>query len=103
MRVCMRKGIIYEGSIGESLEDMLPSVIDEARESDVDVFVHWNGVTVRVTKYDTVESLMEYYEHGIHLFGLASKERRGEILTKEEFCENVSGLLWGIAKGKYNR
>ena len=56
-----------------ALENVFPTLISKAVETDDDVFLRWNGATVRVEPTDTIDTLMQKYDKEIRLVGLANK------------------------------
>lgn len=56
-----------------TLENVFPTLISKAVEIDDDVFLRWNGATVRVEPTDTIDTLMQKYDKEIRLVGLANK------------------------------
>ena len=55
------------------LKNVLPTLISKAVETDDDVFLRWNGATIRVEPTDTIDTLMQKYDKGIRLVGMANK------------------------------
>lgn len=59
----MKKRLLFEGERSDgALENVLPKLISKAIESGEDVFLRWNGATIRVEPKDTVGALMQKYD-----------------------------------------
>lgn len=70
----MRQRLLFEGELSDqTIENVFPSLISKAVEADDDVFLRWNGATVRVEPNDTIDTLMKKYDKEIRLVGLANK------------------------------
>lgn len=70
----MRQRLLFEGELSDAaLENVFPTLISKAVETDDDVFLRWNGATVRVEPTDTIDTLMQKYDKAIRLVGLANK------------------------------
>lgn len=70
----MKQRLLFEGELSDvTLENVFPTLISKAIETDDDVFLRWNGATIRVEPTDTIDTLMQKYDKGIRLVGLANK------------------------------
>ena len=70
----MRQRLLFEGELSDvTLENVFPTLISKAVETDDDVFLRWNGATVRVEQTDTIDTLIQKYDKEIRLVGLANK------------------------------
>lgn len=73
----MRQRLLFEGELSDvALENVFPTLISKAVETDDDVFLRWNGATIRVEPTDTIDTLMQKYDKEIRLVGLAKKMER---------------------------
>ena len=70
----MRQRLLFEGELSDAaLENVLPTLISKVVETGDDVFLRWNGATIRVELTDTIDTLMQKYDKEIRLVGLANK------------------------------
>ena len=70
----MRQRLLFEGELSDvALENVFPTLISKAVETDDDVFLRWNGATIRVEPTDTIDTLTQKYDKEIRLVGLANK------------------------------
>lgn len=70
----MKQRLLFEGELSDvTLENVFPTLISKAVETDDDVFLRWNGATIRVEPTDTIDTLMQKYDKEIRLVGLAKK------------------------------
>ena len=70
----MRQKLLFEGELSDvALENVFPTLISKVVETDNDVFLRWNGATIRVEPTDTIDTLMQKYDKEIRLVGLANK------------------------------
>ena len=70
----MKQRLLFEGELSDvTLENVFPTLISKAVETDDDVFLRWNGATIRVESTDTIDTLMQKYDKEIRLVGLANK------------------------------
>ena len=85
----MRQRLLFEGELSDvALENVFPTLISKAVETDDDVFLRWNGATIRVESTDTIDTLMQKYDKEIRLVGLANKmempaDGRDQPLTEQ--------------------
>lgn len=70
----MRQRLLFEGELSDvTLENVFPTLISKAVEADDDVFLRWNGATIRVEPTDTIDTLMQKYDKAIRIVGLANR------------------------------
>lgn len=70
----MKQGLLFEGELSDvTLENVFPTLIGNAVETDDDVFLRWNGATIRVEPTDTIDTLMEKYDKEIRIVSLANR------------------------------
>ena len=70
----MKQRLLFEGELSDvELENVFPTLISKAIETDDDVFLRWNGATIRVEPTDTIDTMMQKYDKEIRLVGLANK------------------------------
>ena len=75
----MKQRLLFEGELSDkTLENVFPALISKAIECDEDVFLRWNGATVRIEPQDTVGTLMEKYEKEIGIIALANRKELGK-------------------------
>ena len=70
----MKQRILFEGELGDvTLKNVCPTLISKAIEVNDDVFLRWNGATIRVEPTDTIDTLMQKYDKEIRLVELANR------------------------------
>ena len=70
----MKQRILFEGELGDvTLKNVCPTLISKAIEVNDDVFLRWNGATIRVEPTDTIDTLMQKYDKEIRLVELADR------------------------------
>ena len=70
----MKQSILFEGELGgQGLDEVLPELIRKAGEIGQDVFVRWNGATLRVASKDTADSLMKEYKRQLAVMAMANR------------------------------
>lgn len=70
----MKERLLFEGELSDgALENVFPTLIGKAIENDDDVFLRWNGATIRIEPEDTIDTLMQKYDKEIRLRGLADR------------------------------
>ena len=75
----MKQRLLFEGELSDrTLENVFPALISKAIERDEDVFLRWNGATVRIEPQDTVGTLMEKYEKEIGIIAWANRKELGK-------------------------
>lgn len=85
----MRQRLLFEGELSDvTLENVFPTLISKTIETNDDVFLRWNGATIRVEPTDTTDTLMQKYDKEIRLVGLANKidmlaDGRDQLLTEQ--------------------
>lgn len=89
----MKERKLYEGSAGESIDDALPIMIAKAKELSEDVFLRWNGATLRISEKDDISELLKEYSEQLHGFTLLTMEKQGDLVTKKQLTEKVTNML----------
>ena len=85
----MKQRLLFEGELSDvALENVFPTLISKVVEIDDNVFLRWNGATIRVEPTDTIDTLMQKYDKEIRLVGLANKmempaDGRDQPLTEQ--------------------
>ena len=70
----MKQRILFEGELGDvTLKNVCPTLISKAIEVNDDVFLRWNGATIRVEPTDTINTLMQKYDKELKLVELANR------------------------------
>lgn len=70
----MKQRHLFEGELADDyIENVFPILIRKVQEVGEDVFLRWNGATIRVEEKDTPDTLMKKYDEAIRLVGLANK------------------------------
>lgn len=70
----MKQRLLFEGELSDvALENVFPTLISKAIEVNDDVFLRWNGATIRVEPTDTIDTLMQKYDKEIRLVESANK------------------------------
>ena len=71
----MKQSILFEGELSDpGLDEVLPKLLSKARETEQDVFVHWNSATIRVRPASTVEDLIAEYDEQIRVNAIANRQ-----------------------------
>jgi hypothetical protein len=90
----MKQRILFEGEVCDApLDKILPDIINKAKDMCEDVFVRWNGATLRVSPNDEVRTLMKEYDRQLHAFSLEQAEREGNIIHIFKLKENIDILV----------
>ena len=109
----MKQRLLFEGELSDvTLENVFPTIISKVVETGDDVFIRWNGATIRVEPTDTIDTLMQKYDKEIRLVGLANKmempaDEANQPLTEqaayEEYqersktsCDRAEQLAWAM-------
>lgn len=70
----MKQRILFEGELGDvTLKNVCPTLISKAIEVNDDVFLRWNGATIRVEPTDTIDTLMQKYDKELRLIESANR------------------------------
>ena len=90
----MKERVLFEGELGDqSIELVLPELIAKAREMRDEVFLRWNGATIRINGCDSVESLIREYEQQIHCFSLGAMEQAGDLITMRQVENKLKDVV----------
>lgn len=90
----MKERRLFDGEIGDSSIDVcIPKLIDMASETGEDVFLRWNGATMRITKDDTIATVMNDFNEQCHAMSLFALERNGDILHVDDLSDKITGLI----------
>lgn len=89
----MKESIIFEGTLGEHINDIIPDVINRRNELNEDVFIHWNGATIRVTEKDDKNSILKSYYKELAKINLYTKQQNGELISKDELASKIASII----------
>ena len=90
----MKERRLFDGEIGDnSIDVCIPKLIDIAKETGEDVFLRWNGATMRIDKNDTIDTVMNDYNEQCHAQNLFALERRGGIIHIYDLSNKIAGLI----------
>lgn len=89
----MKESIIFEGTLGEDISDIIPSVINRRNELNEDVFIRWNGATIRVKEKDDKISILTNYYKELDKICLYTKQQNGELISKDELANKISSII----------
>ena len=89
----MKESKLYEGTAGESINDALPIVILKAKELREDVFLRWNGATLRVSPNSSMSGLLKEYSEQLHGFSLLTLEKQGDLISKDQIKEKLGDVI----------
>ena len=86
----IKKSIIFEGTPGDDITDCIIVATSKAKELNEDVFIYWNGATVRVSPDDDENSILSSYDVELNKIDLYNLRRHGELFTKIELAKKNS-------------
>ena len=82
----MKKTICFVGELGDTLDDVIPEIIEEAKKLPKDgfLFVNWNGgFAFPVSPTDTKDTILERYKD------IYNRYQRGEFITNEQLASKL--------------
>ncbi len=85
----MKELMIFDAECGDSISSCIDEVIQKRKSSNEDIFLRFNGVTMRVTENDTPESVYSQYNNGLHLQSLRAMEYHG-FINHDELKEKMN-------------
>jgi len=90
----MRKYTLFEGELLDgSINEVIPGLIQTAKLKNEDVFLRWNGATVRIMPDSTAESVHRDYQYLLHEQDLFTKERNGELISVQDLAQKIAKTL----------
>lgn len=92
----LKQRIIFEGTVGDDINSAIPIVINKAKEINEDVFITWNGVTMRISPDSTMCEVLADYNRGLHLLGLGVEENNGELIKKKVLSDKLASYIINI-------
>ena len=92
---------IFEGQLWDDFDECLPKLIDIAVKSNEDVFLRWNGATVRIRPDSTKESVTKDFDEQCHMMALWAKEHNGEILHIDKIANQIAQAIKKLAKANF--
>lgn len=96
----MKRRILFEGEFGDrSIDECIPQLIKTARETGEDVFLRWNGATMRITSEDTVATVMNDFNEQCHAMSLFAQERQGDILHVDDLSAKIARVIKKMMEG----
>lgn len=94
----IKESIIFEGAFGDDLNDIIPDVISKRNELNKDVFIRWNGATIRVKEEDDKNSILKKYYKELVKVDLYNKHQNNELISKQEFADKISSIIMKYLK-----
>ena len=95
----MKQRILFEGEIGDaSIDECIQKLIEKARETGEDVFLHWNGATMRITSEDNCIEVLNGFNEQWHSRCLLAMERTGDILHVDALSEKIIRVIKELMK-----
>ena len=90
----MKEHKLYVGELNDGpIDHAAKKLIQMAKETNNDVFLRWNGATMRVSSDSTVDSVLEDYDVKIHQQGLATDEKYGRIVKVEDLSRKIAEII----------
>ena len=90
----MEQRVLFEGTLGgESIDKAIPVAISKAKDLDEDVFIRWNGATVRVNSKDTMSSVHAKYNRELANLSLINLNDSGELISKRELAKKIAKFV----------
>lgn len=83
----MKERRLFEGELADrSIEGCMMELIGLSKQIGEDVFLRWNGMTLRISEKDTPEGLMQEYDQQCHAAFLLSMEYNGDLIKVDELA-----------------
>ena len=89
----IKESIIFEGTPGDDITDAITVATSKAKELNKDVFIRWNGATVRVSPIDDENSILFDYAVELNKRELYNMRERGELFTKIELAKKIASVI----------
>ena len=90
----MKEMVLFEGELfDKTIEPCVMELIGVARQRNEDVFLCWNGETLRITPKSTYDCVLQDYHKKCRATALLTKEINGEIFSVEQFASKLSVLI----------
>lgn len=89
----IKERILFEGTTGDNINEAILIAINKTKELDEDVFIRWNGATVRVNSKDTLASAYAKYERELSKIDLVTLNDNGELISKRELAKKIANLM----------
>lgn len=75
----MKQSILFEAMAGDVFDDIAKKCINIRGYCDDDIFLRFNGATMRIEKDDTLQSVNKKYDRELHMMDLETAESMGFI------------------------
>lgn len=75
----MKQMVIFDSEPGDFIHRNIDKLIKIRKTSDDDLFLRFNGCTIRVEMDDTADTVYKKYEDALHMISLWSAEKNGYI------------------------
>lgn len=95
----IKERILFEGTTGDNINEAILIAINKTKELDEDVFIRWNGATVRVNSKDTLASAYAKYERELSKIDLVTLNDNGELISKRELAKKIANLMINYLDG----
>lgn len=93
----MKKCTLYDGELNDiDINNVVGKVIEMRKESDNDVFLRWNGATMRITKTSTVQEVLDDYDRQTNAMNLLWKKEHNLLFDAETVANKLLKFLASI-------
>lgn len=89
----IKESIIFEGTPGDDITDCIIVATSKAKELNEDVFIRWNGATVRISPDDDENDILSDYDVELKKIDLYSMRKHGELFTKTELAKKIAFVI----------
>lgn len=87
----MKERILFEGELSDkSIEGCLIELIGLSKQIGEEVFLRWNGITLRISAKDTFDGLLKKYDEQCHAASLLAMECNGEIVKVDALASKFA-------------
>lgn len=84
----------YYGELyDDSIEEVLPSLIEEAKHADDFMYLNWNGFFILIDKDSTVDGCLDQYYEKISKDGVYGQYKRGELIDVDDLGKRIANYL----------
>ena len=84
----------YYGEMSDgSIEEVLPSLIEEAKHADDFIYLNWNGFFILIDKDSTVDGCLNQYYEKTYEDGVYGRYKRGDLVDVDYLGKRIANYL----------
>lgn len=95
----MKQVKAYMGEFKDKdIENVLPTLIDEANQTHELIWLEWNGVFVWIDETVSVDDCLEQYHRSLHKKDVFTEYENGKLINVDNLSKKIADYLCNLIK-----